>query len=143
MSTTNFAKRLKEHMKKKGISQTQLALMIGKGKSSISQYLSGKNIPHKAVQAKIAEVLDCTVDDLHRQIETGGSYTHREARMIVTRRELQEYISVLPDNALKALKPLVILLMGETLIDESNLTKEQEKIILRGCSEYQRMYKSR
>jgi len=143
MSATNFSKRLKERMKAKDISQTHLASMIGKGKSSVSQYLSGKNIPHKAVQLKIAEVLDCTIDDLHSTTERGGTYTHREAREIVTRQELQEYISILPPNALMAIKPFIIFLMGEVLTNESTLTQEQKKIVLRGYNEYQKLYKNR
>lgn len=54
----SFAKQLKQVMIEKGMSQAELAARIGKGKSSVSQYLSGKNIPKKDVQEKIAEVLD-------------------------------------------------------------------------------------
>lgn len=46
-------------MSEQGVSQAELAARIGKGKSSVSQYLSGKNIPKKDVQDKIAEVLGC------------------------------------------------------------------------------------
>lgn len=51
--------KLKQVMTDKGISQAELAARIGKGKSSVSQYLSGKNIPREDVKKKIAEVLDC------------------------------------------------------------------------------------
>lgn len=63
----SFAKQLKQVMLDKGMSQAELAARIGKGKSSVSQYLSGKNIPKEDVQKKIAEVLECNFD----QIETG------------------------------------------------------------------------
>ena len=54
----SFAKRLKQAMNERQMTQTELAAKIGKGKSSISQYLSGKNIPKESVQKQIAEVLD-------------------------------------------------------------------------------------
>lgn len=55
----SFASQLKQVMTDKGVSQAELAARIGKGKSSVSQYLSGKNIPREDVQKKIAEVLGC------------------------------------------------------------------------------------
>ena len=61
----SFAKQLEQVMSDKGMSQAELAARIGKGKSSVSQYLSGKNIPKKDVQEKIAEVLECTVEFLN------------------------------------------------------------------------------
>lgn len=60
-----FANQLKVAMDEKQMSQAELAARIGKGKSSVSQYLSGKNIPKSDVQEKIAEVLDCTVEFLN------------------------------------------------------------------------------
>ena len=65
----NFAIRLKQMMSDKEMSQAELAARIGKNKSSVSQYLSGKNIPKKDVQEKIAEVLDCTVDELNCNLD--------------------------------------------------------------------------
>jgi len=64
----SFSKRLKQAMDERKISQTELAAHIGKGKSSVSQYLSGKNIPKNDVQQKIAEVLDCTVAYLNSEV---------------------------------------------------------------------------
>lgn len=63
----SFASQLKHIMIDKGISQAELAIRIGKGKSSVSQYLSGKNIPKEDVQIKIAEVLGCTVELLNTE----------------------------------------------------------------------------
>lgn len=60
-----FAENLKSVMMQKQISQQELAARIGKGKSSVSQYLSGKNIPREDVQHKIAVALDCTVEFLN------------------------------------------------------------------------------
>lgn len=54
------------------MTQAELAARIGKGKSSVSQYLSGKNIPKDDVQKQIAEVLDCTVDFLNSEVSDDG-----------------------------------------------------------------------
>jgi transcriptional regulator with XRE-family HTH domain len=63
-----FANRLKQAMDEKQMTQSELASRIGKGKSSVSQYLSGKNIPKDNVKEKIAEVLGCTVDFLNAEL---------------------------------------------------------------------------
>ena len=63
----SFAKQLFCAMSDMGISQAELAKRIGKGKSSVSQYLSGKNVPKYDVQEKIAEVLGCTVEFLNQE----------------------------------------------------------------------------
>ena len=63
----SFAKQLFCAMSDMGISQAELAKRIGKGKSSVSQYLSGKNVPKYDVQNKIAEVLGCTVEFLNQE----------------------------------------------------------------------------
>ena len=61
----SFAKQLKKAMADAEMNQAELAAAIGKGKSSVSQYVSGKNIPKEDVQEKIAEVLGCTVEFLN------------------------------------------------------------------------------
>ena len=55
-------------MDERQMTQAELAARIGKGKSSVSQYLSGKNIPKNDVQKQIAEVLDCTVEFLNSEV---------------------------------------------------------------------------
>ena len=61
----SFAKQLKLALAKKEMTQAELSDRIGKGRSSVSQYLAGKNIPKEDVQQQIAEVLDCTVEFLN------------------------------------------------------------------------------
>lgn len=56
--------------------------------------------------------------------------------MTAIQKEIQEYISVLPDTALLAIKPLLTLLVSEELIIETDLTEEERSIILRGRQEY-------
>jgi len=56
--------------------------------------------------------------------------------MSTIKKEIQEYINVLPDNALIALKPILTLLISEEPIIETDLTEEEKKIIIRGRAEY-------
>lgn len=71
----SFSSRLKQVMDERGMSQAELAAQIGKGKSSVSQYLSGKNIPKEDVQQIIAEVLNCTVDWLNEEVSSNNTTT--------------------------------------------------------------------
>lgn len=60
----NFATQLKKAMMERDMSQTELSALTGIGKSSISQYASGKNLPKGKAIAKMAEALDCSVEFL-------------------------------------------------------------------------------
>lgn len=50
----SFNEKLKQAMQQLGINQAQLVGMTGIGKSSISQYMSGKNVPTEERQKNIA-----------------------------------------------------------------------------------------
>lgn len=63
----SFASRLKQAMDEREMSQTELSALTEIGKSSISQYLSGKNVPKDKVKAKIAAALDCTPEYLEEK----------------------------------------------------------------------------
>ena len=63
----SFAKNLKIAMAEKQMTQSELAIAINKGKSSVSQYLSGRSVPRPEVQEKIAEVLDCSIEFLNSE----------------------------------------------------------------------------
>lgn len=52
-----FADKLKNLMTELGLSQSKLSELTGIGKSSISQYLSGKNEPSKERKKEIARAL--------------------------------------------------------------------------------------
>ena len=56
----SFAKNLKSVMDEKNINQTDLSNLTGIGKPSLSQYLSGKNIPHRRRIFEIATALGVT-----------------------------------------------------------------------------------
>jgi len=67
-SMNSFAERLNQAMTERQVSQKELAAAIGKGKSSVSQYLSGRSIPRPEVQKSIADFLDCTVEWLNSEV---------------------------------------------------------------------------
>lgn len=54
MKNSNFSKRLSELMRDLGLSQKDVCEMTGSSKSSVSQWLSGKNVPSDERQAEIA-----------------------------------------------------------------------------------------
>ena len=53
----SFARNLKAIMQEQSLTQTDLSALTGIGKSSLSQYLSGKNTPHRGRIAEIASAL--------------------------------------------------------------------------------------
>jgi len=53
----SFAKNLKVIMEEKNMNQTDLSRLTGIGKPSLSQYLSGKNVPNNRRIAEIADAL--------------------------------------------------------------------------------------
>lgn len=63
-----FSERLKKTMQEIGITQSQLVGMTGIGKSSISQYLSGKNVPTKERRRDIAVSLGLEGDYFEREV---------------------------------------------------------------------------
>lgn len=68
----SFADKLKNLMKELDISQSKLSDLTGIGKSSISQYLSGKNEPSKDRKKEIARILGVQ-DDYFEQFEPAAT----------------------------------------------------------------------
>jgi transcriptional regulator with XRE-family HTH domain len=64
-----FHNNLKRAMIERNMNQAELSAKLGISKSSISQYLSGKNVPHKKTKEKLAEALDVSVAFLDGQTE--------------------------------------------------------------------------
>ena len=60
----DFAGRLKELRKKKGIAQADLANMIGVHFTQVSRYERGETKPNAEAAAKLSKTLDTTVDYL-------------------------------------------------------------------------------
>lgn len=67
-----FSQRLKQAMDKQKVTQIDLASATGLGKSSISQYLSGKNIPKFKTMTAIADALNVSVDWLSGENDGSG-----------------------------------------------------------------------
>lgn len=64
----SFAKRLQQALDERQVSQKELAAGIGKGKSSVSQYISGRSTPKPEVQKQIADFLECSVEWLNEDV---------------------------------------------------------------------------
>ena len=60
----SFAHNLKAVMDEQNLNQTDLSHLTGIGKPSLSQYLSGKNVPHKRRVAEIANALGVSISRL-------------------------------------------------------------------------------
>ena len=56
--------------------------------------------------------------------------------MSAIRNEILNYINEIPDEKLIALKPLLTLLVNDTLVIESNLDTDEKEIIRQGREEY-------
>jgi len=56
--------------------------------------------------------------------------------MSAIRQEILDYIDDISDSKLEALKPILTLLVDDTLIIETNLTDEEKAIIKAGREEY-------
>lgn len=59
-----FADNMRKQMAAHGITQSEISKITGIGRSSISQYLSGKNEPTAERKIVIAEAIGCRVVDL-------------------------------------------------------------------------------
>lgn len=75
----NFAEKLKLAMTERNMKPVDLAFVIGKNKSSVSQYLSGINIPKESTKQKICEVLDLPLEYFNQdeEQEVGDTFIHK------------------------------------------------------------------
>ncbi len=64
MTKTVFAQRLTELLKEKGVSQKELAELVGVTEASISRYMNSERIPKSEIIANIATALHTTSDYL-------------------------------------------------------------------------------
>lgn len=78
----NFNDRLKQAMQQLGINQAQVVGMTGIGKSSISQYLSGKNVPTEERQRNIAVSLGLEPDYFEQDTQPVANLTKRNKGVI-------------------------------------------------------------
>ncbi len=56
--------RIAHYRKKAGMSQTDLAHLLGIGRSHVSSWETGRKVPRVDTAQKIALALTCTLDDL-------------------------------------------------------------------------------
>lgn len=70
-----FSDKLMNLMRSLGLSQTKLSELTGIGKSSISQYLSGKNEPSKERKKEIARALGVQ-EDYFETFDTAATVQH-------------------------------------------------------------------
>ena len=56
--------------------------------------------------------------------------------MSAIRKEIQDYIDIIPDITLEALKPILTVLANDTIALETDLTDEERKIIRASREEY-------
>lgn len=82
----NFAQRLKELRKSKGISQYEFAKAIGKSKSLISMYESGERIPPFETQEVIADYFNVGLDYLMGRVDYPDFYSHPDILPIKTKK---------------------------------------------------------
>jgi DNA-binding Xre family transcriptional regulator len=61
----NFRRRLQTIMNRKWVTQEELAQRINSSQQMISRYLTGQSIPSALTIKKIADALDCNVNDFY------------------------------------------------------------------------------
>ena len=61
----NFRRRLQTIMNRKWVTQEELARRINSSQQMISRYLTGQSIPSALTLKKIADALDCSVNDFY------------------------------------------------------------------------------
>lgn len=80
-----FKDKLNDVLCSLNLTQAQLASMTGIGRSSISQYCSGKNVPTKARQTEIAEALGLESDYFEREVVGVAAPTAKKNNGVIPR----------------------------------------------------------
>ena len=100
MPTSIFAERLSLLLKEQGISQKELAEVVGVTEASMSRYMHSERIPKSAIIANIATALHTTSDYLLGTETEGGKIKRLLARNApsMTNEQKRELINVLFDD---------------------------------------------
>jgi transcriptional regulator with XRE-family HTH domain len=85
----SFNEKLKQAMQQLGINQAQLVGMTGIGKSSISQYISGKNVPTEERQKNIAVSLGLDPNYFEQEESVAKLMTSTESSDSIPRLDVQ------------------------------------------------------
>jgi len=96
MKYEETAKRLKDAMIEKGLTQQQLANQSGVTKSCISHYINGKNVPDNFQAYKLAQVLEVSPEWLMAIDQT-------QKYIVVENTELQQEIATMTQAELNRL----------------------------------------
>lgn len=101
MKSMDFKDRLKEARTKKGISQSELATLIGVHVTNISRYERGENKPTSEVLSKLADALEVSSDFL-----MSGSADDIASDSISDKELLSQFkkVSSLPNDKKKLVK---------------------------------------
>lgn len=98
-------KRIRLLLQKKGITQKELANMVGCTEAAVSHYIKGDRIPRASVLTKIAIALDTTSDYLMEGIPTDVTEELNYAKKLIARNVTQ--------MSLTEKKQIIDILMGE------------------------------
>lgn len=100
-----LGERIKELSRKKGITQRQLAELIGCTEAAISHYIKGDRVPRANVLTKMATVLDTTSEYLMQGIpqDTRGELSYAKKLIArnaehMTKEEKMEIIRILMED---------------------------------------------
>ena len=120
-------KRLKESRLKKQWSQKELAEKSEVSFEQISRYESGKRIPHKYVLAKLAKVLNVSVDYLEGLTDEGEHSPFPGLNVFVDEEEFQEVIDKVNTTEFSQMERLLLKEFIELLL----VRKKGEEIFSR------------
>jgi transcriptional regulator with XRE-family HTH domain len=56
----------------RGFTQHKLAELLGINQSTVAMWETGESMPRAALLPKIAEILNCTIDDLFKEVKEVG-----------------------------------------------------------------------
>jgi len=100
----SFQSRLKEARTKKGLSQAELAGMVGAYVSNISRYERGEHYPATEMLSKLAEALDVTTDFL-----MNGSIDDKANSAITDKELLSQFqrLEKLPQDKKNVIKEVI------------------------------------
>ncbi len=94
-----FGEKLKQAMRELNLKQNQVCAMTGKSKGSISQYLSGKQIPSGDVQVAIAVSLGLSQDYFSKPDEKVAVLPAKDVRNgVIQRLEVEKAAKMLQMN---------------------------------------------
>lgn len=93
--------RLKEVLKEKGVSQTELANKMEVSNTAISNIITGKNLPSFELAMNIAYYLDVSVDDIFYVVRSKPSVDYMDLIMNIALIESLKQDEVISENGAK------------------------------------------